>query len=97
MSEFAPPSEAERRARAATAAERQRLTTEGVPADVIKPGTTLSDATLLHPFGTETTLYQAMPAGQPAVIVFYRGGLVPVLQYRAADLSGGVAAAAAGP
>jgi len=77
LERVSPPSEAERHARAATAAERQRLTAEGVPADVIKPGTTLSDATLLDPFGTETTLYQAMPAGQPAVIVFYRGAWCP--------------------
>ena len=77
LERVSPPSEAERRARAATAAERHRLTADGVPADVIKPGTTLSDATLLDPLGTETTLYQAIPAGQPAVIVFYRGAWCP--------------------
>jgi peroxiredoxin len=77
LERVSPPSEAERRARAATAAERHRLTADGVPADVIKPGTALSDATLLDPFGTETTLYQAIPTGQPAVIVFYRGAWCP--------------------
>ena len=77
LERVSPPSEAERRARTATAAERHRLTADGVPADVIKPGTTLSDATLLDPLGTETTLYQAIPAGQPAVIVFYRGAWCP--------------------
>jgi peroxiredoxin len=44
---------------------------------VIKPGSTLDDAPLIDPVGTETTLYQAIPAGQPAVIVFYRGGWCP--------------------
>lgn len=77
LDRVSPPSEAERRARVATAAERQRLTADGVPADVIKPGTRLRDATLLDPFGGETTLYQAIPAGHPAVIVFYRGAWCP--------------------
>jgi peroxiredoxin len=77
LERVSPPSEAERRAGVATAAERDRLTAAGVPGEVIKPGTTLSDATLIDPFGTETTLYQAVPAGQPAVIVFYRGAWCP--------------------
>jgi peroxiredoxin len=72
-----PLSEAQRRARDATTAERHRLKAEGVPGNVIKPGSTLDDATLIDPVGTETTLYQAIPAGQPAVIVFYRGGWCP--------------------
>jgi peroxiredoxin len=70
-------SEAQRRAREATNAERHRLKAEGVPDNVIKPGATLDNATLIDPFGSETTLYQAIPAGQPAVIVFYRGAWCP--------------------
>jgi peroxiredoxin len=70
-------SQARRRAREATTAERERLKADGVPPDVIKPGTALRDATLIDPFGTETTLHQAIPAGQPAVIVFYRGAWCP--------------------
>lgn len=72
-----PPSDPDRRAAEATAAERERLRAAGVPAVVIKPGATLSDATLIDPFGTDTSLYQTIPAGQAAVIVFYRGAWCP--------------------
>ncbi|MGO9956284.1 MAG: peroxiredoxin-like family protein [Solirubrobacteraceae bacterium] len=72
-----PLSETQLRARDATAAERARLKADGVPADVITPGTTLRDATLVDPFGADTTLYETIPPGQPAVIVFYRGEWCP--------------------
>jgi peroxiredoxin len=72
-----PLSEAQRRAGDATAAERDRLKADGVPTGVITPGTTLPDATLIDPFGIETTLYQTISAGHPAVIVFYRGAWCP--------------------
>jgi peroxiredoxin len=77
LEQASPLSTARRRASEATAAERERLKAAGAPAGVIKPGTAVRDATLIDPFGTETTLYQAIPAGQPAVIVFYRGAWCP--------------------
>jgi peroxiredoxin len=72
-----PPTAAERRASEATAAERARLRADGVPASVIRPGARLADAPLIDPFGAETTLYDAIPAARPAVIVFYRGAWCP--------------------
>ena len=77
LENVSPLSAAQRRAQEATTAERARLKADGVPADVIKPGTTVSDATLIDPFGADTTLYRAIPAGQAAVIVFYRGAWCP--------------------
>jgi peroxiredoxin len=72
-----PPTAAERRAADATAAERERLRADGVPAHVITPGTPLLDATLFDPFGAETTLYEVVAPHQPVVIVFYRGAWCP--------------------
>ncbi|MGA2014561.1 MAG: peroxiredoxin-like family protein [Solirubrobacteraceae bacterium] len=77
LEQASPPSEAERRAAEATAAERARLRAGGVPAGVIAPGTTLRDTPLLDPFGAETSLYETIPGGRPAVIVFYRGAWCP--------------------
>jgi len=77
LEQASPLGTARRHASEATTAERQRLAADGVPAGVIAPGTALRDARLIDPFGTETTLYQAIPAGQPAVIVFYRGAWCP--------------------
>lgn len=72
-----PLSDADRRAAEATAAERSRLKAAGVPTAVIKPGATLDDAPLIDPVGTKTSLYRTIPAGQAAVIVFYRGAWCP--------------------
>jgi peroxiredoxin len=72
-----PASEPERRASEATRAERDRLKAAGVPAGVVKTGTTLNDVTLIDPFGAETSLYETVRAGRPAVIVFYRGEWCP--------------------
>ena len=77
LEQQSPPTAAERRASEATAAERARLRADGVPAGVITPGTVLTDATLIDPFGAETTLYQVIPDGQPAAVVFYRGAWCP--------------------
>ena len=77
LEQQSPPTAAERRASEATAAERARLRADGVPADVIRPGTVLTDATLIDSLGAETTLYQVIPAGQLAVVVFYRGAWCP--------------------
>jgi peroxiredoxin len=77
LEQQSPPTAAERQASEATAAERARLRADGIPADVIARGTMLADATLIDPLGAETTLYQVIPAGQPAVVVFYRGAWCP--------------------
>ncbi|MGF6885117.1 peroxiredoxin [Nocardia sp. GAS34] len=61
---------------AAFAAEQARLTSDGFPDHVAKPGTAMPDADLLDVNGNPTTLHAAL-AGRPAVIVTYRGAWCP--------------------
>jgi peroxiredoxin len=77
LEQASPLSKERRLERDATSSERERLKADGVPSDLIKPGTPLRDATLIDPLGAETPLYRAIPEGQPAVIVFYRGAWCP--------------------
>jgi peroxiredoxin len=61
---------------AAFAAEPRALAAAGHPAGVAQPGSRLPDGNLLDVAGRPTTLAGTL-AGQPAVIVFYRGGWCP--------------------
>ena len=60
----------------AFAAEPGDLAAAGHPSGVAQPGTPLPDGNLLDVAGQPTTLADSL-AGQPAVIVFYRGGWCP--------------------
>jgi len=60
----------------AFANEQAELARQDTPAGVISVGAVVPDATLLDPYGRETTLYGAL-AATPAVIVFYRGAWCP--------------------
>lgn len=60
----------------AFAAESRDLAAAGPPSGVAQPGTPLPDGNLLDVAGQPTTLADTL-AGQPAVIVFYRGGWCP--------------------
>jgi peroxiredoxin len=60
----------------AFAAEPRDLAAAGHPSGVAQPGTSLPDGNLLDVAGQPTTLADTL-AGQPAVIVFYRGGWCP--------------------
>jgi peroxiredoxin len=60
----------------AFAAEPRDLAAAGHPSGVAQPGTPLPDGNLLDVAGQPTTLADSL-AGQPAVIVFYRGGWCP--------------------
>src|SRR5262252_9041319 len=60
----------------AFAAEPRELAAAGDVAGVAQPGTPLPDGNLLDVTGQPTTLADTL-AGQPAVIVFYRGGWCP--------------------
>jgi peroxiredoxin len=60
----------------AFAAEQRELAAAGSPAGVAQPGAQLPEADLVDVVGQPATLASAM-AGQPAVIVFYRGGWCP--------------------
>jgi|SRR5277367_2294483 len=57
-------------------AEQSNLDAAGIPAGVAKPGSALLDGELLDAHGGPTTLASAR-AGQPAVVVFYRGAWCP--------------------
>ena len=60
----------------AFAAEPRDLAAAGQPSGVAQPGTPVPDGNLLDVAGQPTTLADTL-AGQPAVIVFYRGGWCP--------------------
>jgi peroxiredoxin len=60
----------------AFAAEQRALAAASEPAGVARPGARLPDGQLLDVAGQPTTLAGTL-AGQPAVIVFYRGGWCP--------------------
>jgi peroxiredoxin len=66
-----PPEVAE-----AFAAEQRELAAAGDPSGVAQPGSRLPDGQLLDADGQPTTLAGTL-AGQPAVIVFYRGSWCP--------------------
>jgi peroxiredoxin len=57
-------------------AEQRALAAAGTPTGTAQPGTPLPDGDLLDVSGQPTTLAAAL-GGQPAVIVFYRGGWCP--------------------
>jgi hypothetical protein len=58
------------------AQSKSNLDAAGIPAGVAKPGSALLDFELLDARGGPTTLASAR-AGQPAVVVFYRGARCP--------------------
>ncbi|MEO3862293.1 peroxiredoxin-like family protein [Acrocarpospora sp. B8E8] len=62
--------------RAALAAEQASLDAAGVPSTVLRPGSAMPDGDLLDVQNAPTTLEQTR-AGQPAVIIFYRGDWCP--------------------
>jgi hypothetical protein len=78
---------------AAFSREQGMLAAVGLPAGQAAAGTVLPDTGLLDPYAAATTLY-AVTGDSTAVLVFYRGCLVPVLQHRPVRLSGGPAPAA---
>jgi peroxiredoxin len=57
-------------------AEQAQLDAAGIPAGVVEPGTALPDGELFDAHGAPTSLAAAR-AGQPAVVVFYRGAWCP--------------------
>jgi peroxiredoxin len=57
-------------------AEQDDLDAAGVPDKAAEPGTAMPDGGLVDAHGRATTLEQAR-AGQPAVVVFYRGAWCP--------------------
>jgi peroxiredoxin len=61
---------------AAFGAEQEQLRAAGSPPGILAPGTTMPDADLLDAHGRPTTLAAAR-AGDPAVVIFYRGGWCP--------------------
>ena len=85
---------------AAFEAEQAQLREAGLPEGVAGPGTPLPDGALLDAEGGVATLAGARD-GSPAVVVFYRGRLVPVLQRHFAGLpgraGGGTGGAGRGP
>jgi peroxiredoxin len=56
--------------------EQSALRDAGVPDDVVAPGDTLVEATLVTPSGDEVSLAETVGDG-PAVLVFYRGAWCP--------------------
>lgn len=60
----------------AFAADQAALDAGGVPSDVVAAGTLMPDGDLLDAHGGATSLNR-LRAGQPAVVVFYRGGWCP--------------------
>ncbi len=62
--------------RAAFGADLADVTAAGVPADVATAGTVMPDGDLLDTAGRPTTL-EAVRAGRPAVVIFYRGAWCP--------------------
>jgi Redoxin len=71
----------------AFAPEQADLAARGTPSGVAATGASLPDADLLDAHGTPTTLHDVTD-GRPAVIVFYRGAWVPLLQPRPQRLPG---------
>ncbi|MET4050283.1 peroxiredoxin [Rhodococcus sp. 1163] len=62
--------------RAAFDADLARVTSAGIPADVVSAGTAMPDGDVVDERGHPTTL-STVRAGRPAVVVFYRGAWCP--------------------
>jgi peroxiredoxin len=56
--------------------EQADLAAQPAPAGVVEVGDTLADFELLDPYGSATSLYQAL-GGRVSVLVFYRGAWCP--------------------